>query len=78
MRGLMPWYHIVSSLMGQVEARESTKHYTLGRIWEPRAQDPLKDMDLIILTSLKSVRKLWMEAEVSSFQIMLYFIVNYQ
>lgn len=44
---------------------------------QPRTQNPQKDMDLIILRSLKSIRKLWKEAKVSGFQIMQYYTVTF-
>lgn len=41
-----------------------------GRETQPRARDFQKDMDLIVLQSLKSIRKLWKGAGLSNIQKM--------
>lgn len=58
----MPSYHIASSVMGWVEAREGTPCEEAGREMQPRARDSHKDTDLIILRLLKFIRKQWKEA----------------
>lgn len=69
---LIPYCFLCSGMGGNKRGHKALSWEEAEEEMQPRARDSQKDMDLIILRSLKSIKKLWKEAGVSSFQIMQY------